>query len=273
MLNMIKSDLYRLVRSKSLYIVIIVLIVLSGISAMTLSPFHIGVSVVKIDSDTLQKISEVNTLGDFRNIMKELAPMKLDTQIIGQNANLYYLLIVFVVVILTSDFSNKSVKNTLSSAISRKEYFMSKLITLLGIGTVLVLFNNYLNYALNYIVNGKKFASDFGYITKITVIQLPVIYAFICMLVCIAFVVRKTATFNTISIPLLMILHVIAMIVFTIIREIPNWYAKYELQYALLNLSNHPSNAYIIKCCVLGMVYMIGFSVVGYYTFKNAEIK
>ena len=277
MLNIIKSDLYRLVRSKSLYIVIALIIVLAGISVVTLSPGHIGISVQTSDTmmepDTLQKISEIKTLGDFRRIMKDLMPMKLDAQIIGQNSNLYYLFIVFVVVVLTSDFSNKSVKNTLSSAISRREYFMSKLITLLGIGTVFVLFNNYFNYALNYVVNGEKFTSGIGYITKITVIQLPVIYAIICMLVCIAFVVRKTSTFNTVSIPFFMVLQVISMIVFAIIRETPEWYTKYELQNALANLSNHPSNVYIIKCCVIGILYMIGFSVVGYYAFKNAEIK
>ncbi|MCR5837994.1 MAG: hypothetical protein K6G88_15970 [Lachnospiraceae bacterium] len=277
MLNIIKSDLYRIFRGKSLYIVTAIIIFMAVISAITLSPGHIGVAVgtgsTMTDPDTVAKIAEAKTLGEFRDVMKEIGTIKLDAQIIGQNSNLYYFFIVFVVVIITSDFSNKSVKNTLSSAISRREYYFSKLITVIGMGTVLVLFNDFINYVLNYVINGKEFASEIGYITKISLIQIPVVWTLICMLVCIAFFVRKTSVFNTISIPLLMILQVIAVILFAILRETPKWYTDFELQYVLSNMANEPSNSYIIKCFVLSTVYIVAFVTAGYCAFKNAEVK
>ena len=122
MFNIIKSDLYRIVKSKGFYIVIGVVIIMAIVSVISMSAGHIGLSVGSsvdvTDVETLSKISSAKSLGEFRDIMKSLGAFKLDREIIGQNVNLYYMFIVFVVIILTKDFSNKSIKNTLSSAIS-----------------------------------------------------------------------------------------------------------------------------------------------------------
>lgn len=277
MLNLIKSDLYRLFRGKSLYIVMGVIIGLAVLSAVTVSPGHVGISVAAESEMTepavLERLTNAKSLGEVREIMIEISTVKLDKQIVGQNINLYYMFIVFVVVIITSDFSNKSVKNTLSSAISRKEYYLSKFILVLGVVTALTVFNNCVNYVLNYFINGKSLASPVGEIAKITVYQMPLIWALAALLVCIAFVVRKTSLFNTISIPFVMVVQIIMMIVIAIIRETPKWYTDFEVQYALSNLADNPTNAYIAKCCALGFAYMIVFAIIGYCVFKNAEIK
>ena len=113
MFNIIKSDLYRLVKSKGFYIVIGVVIIMAIISVISMSEGHIGLSVGSsvdvTDAETLSKISSAKSLGEFRDIMKSFGAFKLDRKIIGQNVNLYYMFIVFVVIILTKDFSNKSI--------------------------------------------------------------------------------------------------------------------------------------------------------------------
>ncbi|MBR3645260.1 MAG: ABC transporter permease subunit [Lachnospiraceae bacterium] len=277
MLNIIKSDLYRLLKGKSLYIVIAVIIGLEVLSAVTISPGHIGISVAQesemTDPAVIERITNAKSLGEFRNIMKEISGVKLDKQILGQNINMYYVFIVFVVVIITSDFSNRSVKNTLSSAISRREYFLSKFLLALGVSAVLTLFNNYVSYGLNYFINGSGMASPVLEITKISLYQMPLIFGLASLLVCIAFVVRKTSLFNTISIPLIMLVQIAMMVVFAIIRKTPEWYTDYEIQYAIANLAGDPTSAYIVKCCVLGLVYTVVFAVIGYCAFKKAEIK
>lgn len=277
MFNLIKSDLYRLIRSKAFYIVIGIVIIMSVVNIVSMSAGHIGLSVGSsvdvTDAETLSKISSAKSLGEFRDIMKSFGAFKLDREIIGQNVNLYYMFIVFVVIVLTKDFSNKSIKNTLSSAISRKKYYLSKLLLILGISTLLIVFNNYLNYFFNLVVNGKKFASSIGEITKITIYQLPLLYGIICLLVCFAFITKKTSMFNTISIPFIMVFQLVVMTITSMFRIKAEWFTKYELQYALVNISNNPTSSYILKCSLLGIGYIAIFSLIGYYAFKKAEIK
>lgn len=277
MFNIIKSDLYRLFKSKGFYIVIGIVIIMAIVSVVSMSPGHIGLSVGSnidvSDTETLSKISSANSLGEFRDIMKSFGTFKLDREIIGQNVNLYYMFIVFVVIILTKDFSNKSIKNTLSSAISRKKYYISKLILILGISTLLILFNNYLSYFLNLAVNGKEFASSISEITQMTIYQLPLLYGIISLLVSIAFITRKTSMFNTISIPFIMVSQLVVITITSMFRIKADWFTNYELQYALVNLTNNPTNSYILKCSLLGIGYIVIFGLIGYYVFRNAEIK
>lgn len=273
MFNIIKSDLYRLIRSKVFYIVIGFVIVIAVANVISMSAGRIGLSVEGTDVETLSKTSSAKSLGEFRDIMKSFGGFELDKEIIGQNVNLYYMFIAFVVIVLTKDFSNKSIKNTLSSAISRKEYYMSKLLCILGISTLLIIFNNYFNYFLNLAVNGKEFASSIVEITKITIYQLPLLYGIICFLVCLAFITKKTSIFNTISIPFIMVFQLVVMTMTSMFRIKADWFTNYELQYALVNLAKNPTNSYIIKCGLIGIAYIIIFGIIGYCAFKKTEIK
>lgn len=278
MLNIIKSDLYRLFRGKAVYIVSAIIIFLSVISIITLSPGHVGIATNSMDisldnTELLAKISTVKSLGEFRDVMKSIGTFALDKDIIGQNVNLYYVFIVVVVIILTVDFSNKSIKNTLSSAISRRKYYFSKLILILGLCTFFVLLNNYFTYFLNLAVNGKEFSSSFVEITKLTIYQIPLLYGIISLLVCFAFAFMKTSTFNTVSIPFIMVFQLVASGIIALFRLKTDIFYNYEIQYALSNLANNPTNSYIIKCIILGIIYIVVFNVIGYNLFKKAEIK
>lgn len=277
MFNIIKSDLYRLVRSKSFYIAIGIVILMSFISVLTLQAGHIGVSVSSsvdiTDVEVMSKINSAKSLSEFRNIMKSFGSFPLDKDIIANNANLYYIFIAFVAIILVKEFSNKSVKNTLSSAISRKKYYCSKLLFIIFLSTLLILFNNYLNYFLNLTINGKEFASSIDEITRLTIYQLPMLYGIISILICFAFIIRKGSVFNAISIPFFVVVQLVFTIITSIFRIKADWFTNYELQYALANLTNNPTNEYILKCSLLGIGYIIIFSLIGYYAFKKAEIK
>ena len=51
------------------------------------------------------------------------------------------------------------------------------------------------------------------------------------------------------------------------------WINDYEIQTALIKLVNSPTNTYIISCIILGVAYCAIFNIIGYYSFKTAEIK
>ena len=279
MLNIIKSDLYRVFRGKAIYIAIIFILFLAAVSCFSMSPGHIGITSsseeqqLVEDEEILNKVYETDSILETRELMKEYGAYPLDKEQLGANANLYYFFIIVVVIGLVTDLSNSTAKNTLSSAISRKKYYMSKLITCIGLGTFLVLINNYGSYIINLIMNGQEFSAGILEITKLTILQLPILYGIISMLVCIGFCFRKTGTFNSITIPLIMVIQLVIMGVATLFHFDANNILNYEFQYIIGNLVSNPSNTYILKTLVLAVFYIIIFNVIGYRVFRKTEIK
>ena len=279
MLNIIKSDLYRIFKGKAIYIAIIFILILAAISCFEMSPGNIGITTSSDeqplieDKELLEKVYETNSLLETRKLMKEYGAFPLDKAQLGANANLYYFCIIVVVIVLVTDLSNSTAKNTLSSAISRKKYYLSKLITCIGLGTFLVLINNYGSYLINLIMNGKEFSSGLLEITKLTILQLPCFYGIISMLVCIGFCFRKTGTFNSITIPLIMVIQLIIMGAATLFHLDGANILNYEFQYIIGNLVSNPSNVYIFKVLALSIFYVIAFNIIGYKVFKKTEIK
>lgn len=278
MLNIIKSDLFRILRGKAIYILFLVIIILTIVNIVTMQSTSIGLNIGNSsligdqDPELFEELAKAKSIGEYRNIMKEQGRFKLDKDIVAQNSNLYYFFIAIVVVILCTDFSNKCIKNTLSSAISRKKYYFAKLILIMAIGTVIILFNNYLSYFLNIAINGEKFSSSFTEFTKLTFMQLPLLYGMISLLLCFAFVFRRTSAFNTISIPFIFVVQIIGIVIINLFKLKGNFF-NYEIQIALGKLALNPANDYIIKCILLGVIYIIVFNVIGYYVFKKSEIK
>ncbi len=205
--------------------------------------------------------------------MKESGEFDLDSDIIAENGNLYYVFIVVVSIILVCDFSHKTIKNTLSSSVSRKKYYISKMLLIYIISTILIFFNVYLNHFLNLIVNGTGFTSSIGLITKQTLTQLPLMYGIISLLTCMAFIFKKGAIFNSISIPLILVIQLLASAVVSLLKVNADWFYNYEFQFALRNLINNPTDTYILKCSLLGLAYIVIFNILGYYSFKKTEIK
>lgn len=277
MINIIKSDLYRIFKGKAIYIVLAIIIILTLVNVVGMSTGSIGLNVGAnldaTDIEMLDELNKVNSLEEYREVMKSHGNFTLDKDIISQNINLYYFFIVITVIVLATDFSNKSIKNTISSAISRKEYYFSKLLLTLGLCTVLILFNNYLSYFLNLIINGEKFSTPLPEFTKLTIIQLPLLYGIISLLVCFAFVLKKTALFNSISISFVMGVQLIGMGIINLFKIKADWFYDYEIQLALAKLVNNPTNKHMVSCIILGIVYVIIFNIIGYYSFKKAEIK
>ncbi len=279
MFNIIKSDLYRLFKGKAIYITVFIMAVMLGLSIYELQPGYIGVTsggleqMYEEDPEEITDMRDMNaqSLAEARKMFKQY-PYELDKAILGTNANLYYLFVIIIAVIISVDFSKRTVKNTISSAVSRRKYYFSKLICCLLTCTILVLFNNYGMYIINRLVNGEGFSSGLETITRVTLYQLPIMYGIISLLVCISVVVKKGSAFNAISIPLLIVAQILLSL-FVKIFKIKSGIFNYEYQTVLGKLAGSPENNYIIKCVMLGIIYIVIFNVIGYYSFKKAEIK
>lgn len=190
MLNIIKSDFYRIFRGKAFYITILVIIATIALSLFGLSPMYVGSrplyseheaqSGIVLSKEDEEIYNTTNSILEERSIMKKY-PFPLDNAIIGVNSNLYYFFIVIIVLLLSVDFTGSTAKNTISSAISRKKYYFSKLVTVLLLCTILILINNFVTYISNIVVNGTEFSSSLVTIVKLTLYQMPLMYGIISL--------------------------------------------------------------------------------------------
>lgn len=280
MINMIKADLYRVFRGKGIYLAILLAVIMASSSIYVMQPGYIGLTSSDtisgdsmVDDETGLELSATNSISKTRKILKETSGYPLDSAIIGTNVNLYYMFIIIVVGVLVTDLSHSTAKNTLSSAISKKKYYLSKLFTccLLCIG--LVLLNNYGMYIFNRLINGAKFSSGIEKITKYTLVQLPIMCGIISLLVCMAFLLRKTAAFNAVSIPFVMAAQIVIMGVSALFSIKSNHIMEYEYQFMLSNLVTDTSFSYIMKSITLAIIYIVVFNILGYNVFRKSEIK
>ena len=280
MLNMMKADMYRIVRGKAIYIITLIIIALEIVNIISISAGAISMGINpnlvtgdEYDYEYLEKLEKANSISEYRTIIKDNGGFELDTDIMAENGNFYYIIIVLVIIVVTCDFSNKSVKNTLSSAISRKKYYISKMLLLYLITTIVLVFNTYFSYFLNLLVNGSSFVSSIGNVTKILLLQLPLIYGIITLLGSIAFITRKTSIFNAISIPLIAVVELIAMGICTLFRLDAVKIFEYDFTFMLRNIANNQTDTLIMKSLVLAIVYIVLFNIVGYFVFKKSEVK
>lgn len=285
MINMIRADFYRLVRSKSFYIALLIMLLMIGISIYNVSPGYVGMagSVGEMSfesaSDRQNALSEMSyeemqelSMSQFREIMLKVKGYELDRDILSTNINLYYIFIFFAVIILTADFSGNSVKNTLSSAISRNKYYFAKLGFISLCCIILFFLNTYIVYFTNVVFNGKNLASSLETVTKISLLQIPSMLALASILTGIGFMVKRTAIFNTVTIPLILVFQMVLSFAAAIFK-IKDEYLYYELQLMIGKLANNPSDSFILHSYLVCIAVIIVFNLLGYQSFKKAEIR
>ena len=283
MINMIRADFYRLIRSKGFYVAILILLIIIGLNIYTVQPFYIGLSGAALSAEVSEDIhSELDdmsleerqdiSISDYREIMLKSEGYKLDKDILSSNINLYYFFIFIAVFSLTVDFSGGSVKNTLSSAISRNKYYLAKLSFISLCCMVIFFLNTYIVYFANILFNSENIASSLDTVTKISLLQLPPILALASILTGIGFMVKRTAVFNTITIPLIIVFQVVLNLAAAIFK-MKEEYLYYELQLMIGKLTINPSVSYVLRSYLVCAAVIIVFNLFGYLSFKKAEIK
>lgn len=278
MINMMKADFYRIFRGMGIYIGFIIMILMIVLDIYTVSAGSIAfkVSTEAAPENELNEMNyeEINQLSisDYRKYLLNSENYQLDRDILAQNINLYYIFIFVGAVIITADFSGGSVKNTLSSAISRRKYYLSKLACVVLCCLVLFFLNTYIAFFANLIVNGSNLALSIGAISHITLLQLPPILALSAIIAGFGFVLKKTAAFNTATISFILIVQMM-MSLLSFFFKIPEKVFHFELSNMLARLAYNPSSDYIVKSYLVCAVMIVGALLLGWCFFKKAEIK
>lgn len=278
MINMLKADFYRTIRSKGIYIAIFILLLFIGIDIYMVQPGSVALQIntgVEIENELNDMTSEelqALSMSDIRDIMLNTKGYALDKDIIARNMNMYYIFIFVAAIVVAVEFSGSTVKNTLSSAISRHRYFISKVVFANICCLALFFLNTYIMYFANILFNNKNLASSLGTITEVTMLQLPPILALASILTGLAFILKKTSVFNTVAIPLTMVFQLLLNLFASLFKIKEEW-LDFELQRMLVNLTNNPSASYVQHSYLVCAVIIVVFYLAGYLSFKKTEIK
>lgn len=278
MINMMKADFYRIFKGMGIYIGIAIMIGMIAMSIYAVSPGSVGVHVgsgTEMNNELSDmSYEEINhmSISEFRKYMLKTKNYKLDKDILSANVNLYYIFIFVGAVLITADFSGGCIKNTLSSAISRKKYYISKLVIVNLCCVALLFLNTYIMYFANLIFNNRNLASGIGTVTQITLLQLPPMLAFGCILTGLAFLLKKTAAFNTVTIPLIIVIQALWRFL-SFILKLPEKISEFEFQNMIMKLANAPGTTYMTQSYLFCAVIIIAAILLGWVFFKKAEIR
>ena len=153
MINMAKADLYRLVRSKGTYICLLVMAVI-----------YAGALI----ADSIAIISAGYDPSRYFN-----SSFKTDLRMVGCNANYYFLMLFPVSVLLLSDFSSRTLKNTLSSVTTKTKYYVFKFIAVQCVSICYFLLGNSGYYAARRLMYGSGRSTPAGEYFAVVFWQLP----------------------------------------------------------------------------------------------------
>lgn len=275
MTNMLKADLYRILRGKAIYFAVILMFFMLGLSIYGVSAGSVGMNTSMGVSDGLNDVPYEEgrplSMSEYRKLALSAEGHPLDLDILTANMNLYYVFLFVAVIVLTADFSSGCVKNTLSSAIDRNKYFLSKLVMVNLCCTALFFLNTYAAHFGTILFNSGKFASDIGTLTKVSLVQLPAILALVSILTGIGFLVKRTSVFNTVTIPLIIVFQLALQLCATYF-PIKQSFLRYELEAMIHGLASNPSTGYLLRSYLVCAGIIVAFNLAGYLSFRKAEI-
>lgn len=273
MMNMARADLYRIFRGINIYLAIGIVILLASVSVGLREVGHIGNASIDYQGETVVEIGETELLP--HTVRTEEQKKNFVVEVLSANVNLYYPIIVIVFVVLIADFSNHTIKNTLSAAVSKNKYYLNKLALILLLSTALIFFNSIFLYLLNFIVNGRAYTGSFTHVLTATIKQLPMLLGAASLMTLLGFLTKRPAAFNAIVIPFQFLFQVFVnmLCVATKWGPLVKFLYRYELQAALSLLSASKDRGYIMTCACIGLTEIAVSAAVGCRFFKHSEIK
>lgn len=261
MLNIVKADLYRIFKSKGVYITLILLFAFISLQVLVGSIGSIGVQTSQTPTIEAARLTGVTAAFATMNIVD----------------NYLYFMLPIIIFISAGDFSSGTIKNVLARGTSRTKLYFSKLILSLVFTFVLLVLNVIWSIGTATVINGFGGEFNLDFVSRILEVFLPqlfLVFAVICVGNFFVFVTRKTATTNSLYISFC----ILPMLLVLIISQLwPN--AERILNFELvtnMRLIGGVSGAtdqQVLRAYIIAFIYIIFSTVGGLVIFKRSEIK
>lgn len=194
MIKSFKADLYRLLRSKGLYICL----------ALTMLIYALTIGL-KADGGI-----SFGIMPQIDGLEAKMKSMKLDVLQLRMNFNYYFLLIMPVFMIIIPEFSEGTFKNSITSVCNKKNFFIRKFVFAEVVSMIIFIVGNVGFYVVNRLLNGSVYSSSVGDFMEKFVMEIPIFVAVIAFFVFLAFLFKKASVFNSVTIVLPLVINVVA---------------------------------------------------------------
>ena len=267
MINIIKADIKRILHSKSILVMQILIMVMTAM----LSALFAGLKyVMSLDLSAVlgDSMDTLAAVGNIANTGYDMSLMNL------QSDTLIYIMIVILLSVSAFDFSAGTIKNMLSIGKSKKQIYLSKLITSCIWTLFAVIF-----YALSstlmsaiffgFDITGKQIVD----IILITLQQIPVYLSVIIMGHMFVFMTQKVAGSMMLYIGSFMLFETV-MPLLDLILNFPLKVSLLMPLYQLMELTSMDTSfAEYLTIYISCAIYIVSSIFSGYYLFKKAELK
>jgi len=268
MLNIIRADMYRILRGKGIYITFAILIAMAVLTIFVFrSSVQTGVTVVPPEeaeyfNPFLQQ--EIITGADAA----VMAVSSMDFQL--------FLFLPLIIFIALSPFSSSAVKNELTIGISRVKYYLSKWILTSALSVFMMALYLAISIVFGIIDSGVGDWSN-GFVANILQsFGMQVLFALAMNSVGIffCFVIRKAGATEGVYIALVLVPQMIFGLISIAYPDIV-WVLNFDLasQFGIFAQTATLSTGEIARGLAVGAAYLIIPAVAGIALFKKAEIK
>ncbi len=267
MLNIMRADLYRILRGKALYItgaIFLIMIVL-------LSMGYAGTVGVNVEVNT-EASNPAEALATAAKLTGSEAPFFL----MGTSDNVVYFMLAIIFCIAGSDFSAGCIKNVLSQGVSKTKLYLSKMFLAFIFTAIAFLLYVFLPMLINTIQNGFGSPGE-DYLQNLLAavgLQMFLMLAVTAVGIFLVFATQKTGAIIGGYIAFCMA----PMLLIMLLSLINSWFeklAQYELTSNIRLLANISmlSSTDITRIVLLGITYLAVSIAAGLSLFRKSEIR
>jgi ABC-2 type transport system permease protein len=270
MINIMRADIYRIVRGKALYITLSVLLAVVLLNSAAGAGISTGINYDSVDLLQNADLDELENM-ELSDFLQRPTGAEAPFRAMASADSLLHIMIVLLYLIGSVDFVYGAAKNTLDSGVPRIVYYGSKLLLSCIACTLLFIVYILLSTAAATLVSGFGGMPD-GFITDILKIFLPQLW--LCLAVTCAgnfFVfLTRSGAFVGVFIAFLLAPPVVILML-TFLNEWFNNLFDYELTVSLGKLVH--TSEHMAKTLLVGAGYIAASVIGGYLVFRRAEVK
>lgn len=271
MIKLLRSDLYRLFRSKAFYICMIIYAVLISGTA-----FLMNWSFKVIESNQEAIVGETITIQTTaETLFKDGISYGISSL---SDGTIQILLAIVISIFITAEFSYGTMKNIVSKGYQRPKIYLSKLITMV-IMTLIMLIVGFLSGTIAVtIITGKlgTFTGTYLWeVMRVVGIETLLHIALASVFAMIAMVIRNNGGSIAGSIIGVSLFGTLIYQLLELIFKNKVKFSQYSLQYniGLYRLDIAPPMDDIIRSIIVGIAFLVLSTVIGIIAFKNTDIK
>lgn len=179
MINSIKADIYRLIHSRTFWLVVIVVFLLQVRAVYTMDP-------VDIFNDSY---FDPHITGVAATLYRN------DIRVMAYDYGILIEIVFTTGVLITSMYSEGLLKNSIVCGMSIAKFPVMKTLAALYINLFLLFFQNMLIFLMNYFLNGTENSTYFPRVLAITFWQAFPVICWTCFLILVAALMRRYAYF------------------------------------------------------------------------------